>query len=73
MFMRHLHDFCRNGVRVAPLGAAPAQQTELLLPSLAKVARWQNLIPSSPWIATGTQGGGLGVQSKERKASNFAA
>ena len=30
-----------------------------------KVARWQNLIPSFPWIGR--------AQSKERKGSNFAA
>ena len=33
-----------------------------------KVARWQNLIPSFPWIAPG-----VGAQSKERNVSNFAA
>ena len=32
------------------------------------VARWQNLIPSSPWIAPSTL-----AQSKERKGSHFAA
>ena len=32
------------------------------------VARWQNLIPSFPWIVPG-----WGAQSKERKGSNFAA
>ena len=32
------------------------------------VARWQNLIPSFPWIVEG-----VGAQSKERKGSSFAA
>ena len=36
-----------------------------------KVARWQNLIPSFPWIAPGLEG--VGAQSKERKGSKFAA
>ena len=36
-----------------------------------KVARWQNLIPSFPWIAPGWRG--VGAKSKERKGSNFAA
>ena len=35
------------------------------------VARWQNLIPSSPWIVPGWRA--WGAQSKERKGSNFAA
>ena len=35
------------------------------------VARWQNLIPSFPWIAPGWRA--RGAQSKERKGSNFAA
>ena len=35
-----------------------------------KVARWQNLIPSFPWIASGWRAGE--AQSKERKGSNFA-
>ena len=34
----------------------------------SKVARWQNLISSFPWIALGWR-----AQSKERKGSNFAA
>ena len=34
------------------------------------VARWQNLIPSFPWIAPGLER--RWVQSKERKGSNFA-
>ena len=41
-----------------------------------KVARWQNLIPSFPWIAPGRMQDmldGVGAQSKERKESNFAA
>ena len=38
---------------------------------VSKVARWQNLIPSFPWIAPGWRG--IGAQSKERKGSNFAA
>ena len=37
-----------------------------------KVARWQNWIPSFPWIAPGP-GGGRRVQSKESKESHFAA
>ena len=36
----------------------------------AKVARWQNLIPSFPWITPGRR---KWAQSKERKGSNFAA
>ena len=36
-----------------------------------KVARWQNLIPSFPWIAPVWRA--KGMQSKERKGSNFAA
>ena len=40
-------------------------------PPVGKVARWQNLIPSFPWIAPGWRA--LGAQSKERKGSNFAA
>ena len=35
------------------------------------VARWQNLIPSFPWIAPVWRAP-LGAQSKERKGSNFA-
>ena len=34
----------------------------------AKVTRWQNLIPSFPWIMQGWR-----AQSKESKGSNFAA
>ena len=37
---------------------------------VACVARWQNLIPSFPWIAPGWR---AWSQSKERKGSNFAA
>ena len=36
-----------------------------------QVGRWQNLIPSFPWIAPGWRA--WGGQSKERKGSNFAA
>ena len=36
-----------------------------------KIARWQNLIPSFPWIAPGWKG--VVTQSEERKGSNFAA
>ena len=43
----------------------------------ASVARWQNLIPSFPWIAPGWRAWGhraegVGAQSKERRGSNFA-
>ena len=37
-----------------------------------RVARWQNLIPSFPWIAPGWRAWGRNAQSKERKGSNFA-
>ena len=36
-----------------------------------KVTRWQNLIPSFPWIAPGWRA--WGAQFKERKGSNLAA
>ena len=37
--------------------------------TLFSVARWQNVIPSFPWVAPGWR---AGVQSKERKGLNFA-
>ena len=39
---------------------------------LARVARWQNLIPSFPWIAPGWRAWGRNPR-KGRKGSNFAA
>ena len=37
-----------------------------------KVARWQNWIPSFPWIVQSSRAG-RGAQSKEGKGYNFAA
>ena len=48
-----------------------ARAREAAISISCSVARWQNLIPSSPWIAPGWRA--WGAQSKERKGSNFAA
>ena len=49
---------------VVPLAQVPQQH-----PPVVSVARWQNLIPSFPWIAPLPS---TLAQSKERKISNFA-
>ena len=49
--------------------AFKTQFTDLLK---ASVARWQNLIPSFPWIAPGWRAWGRNPR-KERKGSHFAA
>ena len=51
---------------------AIVKEDPLEMMNRSSVARWQNLIPSFPWIAPGWRLGG-GGQSKERKESIFAA
>ena len=61
----HDEDGVSNALLGEELGHVWHEAEELLEAAANKVARWQFLIPSFPWIAPGW--GGVGAQSNERK------
>ena len=55
---------CEEGVGAA-VGRARQEEEGRAVEPAPKVARWQNLIPSFPWIAPGWRACGGAIQGKE--------